>query len=111
MSKAKRPKTDPGPETPARHTRQSELPPAVRPVTLQLPLGALDADAYRGRGLQDKHCEARLDRPQADTLRRVFNGLDATGARLRNGKRIASNADVVRWILERVAEGEADRAD
>ena len=36
--------------------------------------------------------------------KRLQRGLNETGARLTNGQRVASNADAVRWLLERMHE-------
>ncbi len=101
----------PEPQPPAEAQRPEAAPAdQVRYITIELPLGEILKDGgYRSRGLRDKHCEARLDCRQAETLRQLFDGLDAMGARLQSGKRIGSNADVVRWILEAVAEGEGAR--
>jgi hypothetical protein len=51
-----------------------------------------------------RHVEVRLDRRQATALRRVFDGLNANHARLASGRHVDSAADVVRSILERIAD-------
>lgn len=77
---------------------------AVRPSReqsiIEVPLGEIPPAVYITR-----HIEVNLDHVQSCTLRRVFEGLDASGARLVNGKRVASASDVVRWLLEQVASG------
>jgi len=49
-----------------------------------------------------RHVDIQLDTHQAKALKRAFVGLDHSGARLANGRRIASNADVVRYVLEQL---------
>lgn len=58
----------------------------------------------RDEGYVSPHIEARLDPEQAQTLRRLFEALDEEGQRLKNGRRVVSNADVVRWLLEAIAD-------
>lgn len=53
------------------------------------------------------HVETRLDLDQGRTLRRLYDTLDQGGLRLKNGRRIASNADVIRWLLEAIAGANA----
>lgn len=38
------------------------------------------------------------------TVRRMLDTFDRRGVRLASGKRIAANADVVRYLIERVGE-------
>ena len=50
-----------------------------------------------------RHIEVgRLTRAQSIALRRLRQGMDETGVRLENKRRIASVADVVRYILEQI---------
>lgn len=85
---------------------KEETPPEpaeIATVLIECPLAELSGDgnfANPDRG----HVQALLDRRQALTLNRLFKGLDDTGARLANSKRLASRADVVRWLLEQLGE-------
>lgn len=74
--------------------------PELDPRIIEVPLGEIPPAVYITR-----HVEVNLDHLQSCTLRRVFEGLDSSGARLVNGKRVASSSDVVRWLLEQVASG------
>lgn len=65
---------------------------------IEVPLGTIPEGVYITR-----HVEVQLDHSQACTLRRLVEGLDASGARLANGKRVTAAADVVRWLLEQAA--------
>lgn len=75
---------------------------ALNPIVKLPPLVDVREDGY-----VSPHVEARLDPDQAQTLRRLFDTLDEGGQRLKNGRRIASNADVVRWLLEAVADAKS----
>lgn len=55
-------------------------------------------------GYVGKHVEVQLDAKQAETLRRLYDACDEVGARLKSGKRVTSNADVLRYLLEAVGE-------
>ncbi len=70
---------------------------AVSTVGIEIVVGD-----YGRRDHVSRHVEAQLDTAQADALKRAFVGLDEAGARLANGRRIASNADVVRYMLEQI---------
>lgn len=82
-------------------TEIRKLPaPKLRKVRIEAQLAPLFEQAYR-----PTHVEARLDPAQARVLRRLLDGLDQAGARLRNGRRVGSPADSVRWLLEQLDEG------
>jgi len=82
-------------EAPPQYVEQAEL------VQIQVPLGAVPPDVYIGR-----HVEVRLTHDQARVLRSLWYGLQVEGATLAGGKSIDSNADVIRWLLERIAAAE-----
>jgi hypothetical protein len=68
------------------------------PRKIAVPVARTDLDnCYVSR-----HVELRMSPPQARTLRCVLLGLDAAGERLLNGRRVASAADALRWLLERI---------
>ena len=55
-------------------------------------------------GYRSNHVDVQLTSRQADALHHVLAGLDAAGARLDDGRRVFHKVDVVRWILEKVAD-------
>lgn len=65
----------------------------------------IEVAEYGKRDHVSRHVEAQLDGDQAAALKRAFVGLDEAGARLANGRRITSNADVIRYLLERIGAG------
>jgi hypothetical protein len=80
--------------------------PSPRFLTVQINVPLCDVRPD-GPGVVE-HIEARLERQQAVVLRRIFVALDASGIRLRNGRRVITTADAVRWLLEQIpAELEA----
>jgi hypothetical protein len=89
------PEPDPEP-TPPEERDVNNHPAAVQ---IELPLGEV------GNGYLTNHVEVGgLNVPQRETLKRLFHGLDHAGARLANGKRVGSNADTIRWILEQIGQ-------
>ncbi len=70
----------------------------IATVTVTLPCAAEPIrDCYVGR-----HADVRMNRAQAEALRRLQLGLDARGDRLASGKRVITTADAVRWLLEQI---------
>lgn len=67
------------------------------PITV--PLAEILDDTYLSN-----HVQVQLTYLQSKALKRAWIGLDECGERLRNGRRVASNADVIRWLLEQVPE-------
>jgi hypothetical protein len=66
-----------------------------RAATIEAPLGSFSADDYLSR-----HVEIQLDTRQRQNLRRLLNGLRTSGEKLANGRPVATNSDVVKWLLE-----------
>ena len=75
-------------------------------VEIEAPMGFVPMEQVRQQKYYlNRKVEARLlTQPQQIAMRRLQRGLDETGARLTNGQRVASNADAVRWLLERMHE-------
>ena len=73
-------------------------PAVLLHATITAPLGSVDPVAYAS-----DHIDGRLDPLQASGLRHLYNGLDAAGKRLRNGRRVLTSIDAVRWLLEELA--------
>jgi len=101
------PPIDLGPEPLPAAEETTEAAPAAEPAPIdpgqqsaiiELPVAEL------GNEYVSRHCEARLNHRQSVALQRLFNGLDAAGARLAGGNRIYSRPDAVRWLLEQIAE-------
>ena len=51
-----------------------------------------------------RHVEVKLEPKEGAALGAVLKGLDETGARLKNGRRVYTTADAMRWILEQYGE-------
>lgn len=66
--------------------------------TVEIPLAPLPPDGFTSR-----HADARLNLPQAQSLRRLRIALEADNRTLASGKRINGQADCIRWILEQLA--------
>ena len=94
-SDATAPITEPTVLEPGVHIRATAAMPHL--VQIELPMVAEPKPGYSSR-----HVDLQLDADQAITLRRVFEGIDAAGSRLASGKRITTNADVVRFLLEQI---------
>lgn len=86
----------------------SELPAIDEPVEtpaaaaaavarVDLPLGEVPPGVFVSR-----HVEVQLSREQARAMRRLYEGLMNTNARLASGRRVKSPADAVRFILEQL---------
>ena len=68
-------------------------------VLIEAPVGALVEGDYRPR-----HVSIILFGEQQSAMKRLFRGMDETGSRLKNGRRVSSNADAIRYLLEQVGE-------
>ena len=95
----------PNPEIP------STLDPRPSSVSISVPAAALPMEQIAaGRYHLSSHVEVqRLSLPQRTALRRLLIGLDAAGQRLADGRRVAKNADVVRWLLEKAEAGFSEK--
>jgi hypothetical protein len=71
----------------------------------KVPLGEVPQDQVdAGKYYLTEHFEVGgLSRAQGTGLRRLFLGLEAQGERLAAGRRVASQPDAIRWLLERMA--------
>lgn len=70
-------------------------------MTIDAPLAAVVPSGNCTRNLN-----VRLERHQAIVLRRLRNGLEDCGARLKNGSEVTDNSKVIRWLLEQFAKAE-----
>jgi len=79
-----------------------EMGPPPKEISITVPVGHVDVEQVRcGRIYVSRHVEAgKLTFQQRVSLRGLLQGLDQAGARLASGKRVGTNADVVRWLLE-----------
>jgi hypothetical protein len=51
------------------------------------------------------HVDAQLrDLEDRETLMQIRAGLDAAGARMRDGRRVTSYADTIRWLIQEVGK-------
>lgn len=64
---------------------------------LEIPLADPLAHGYCQR-----HINAHLNHDQAVMLRRIVDGLDASGATLESGRRVVSASAAVMWLIEQV---------
>lgn len=62
-------------------------------------------------GYAQRHIDVQLKHHQAIALRQLIRGLDATGARLANDRRVITGADAIRWLLEAVAGENGNHAE
>lgn len=83
---------DPRPLTP-----EPLAPPVL--AKIEIPIGPPPPDG----SYITNHVEARLSHTQALGLRRLWYGYDGLGSRLADGRRVQSNADAVRLLLEQIA--------
>ena len=69
-------------------------------VRIMLPMGETPV----GESYVSRHVEVNaLSHEQALAMRRLFDGLQESVARLKSGKVITHPADAVRWLLEQIA--------
>lgn len=66
---------------------------------VQIPLASAESDAYISRTF-----DVTLVRDHAITLRRVFNAMNAQHRKLKNGRHVDSPVDVIRALLEDIAD-------
>ncbi|HEY4759562.1 MAG TPA: hypothetical protein VIH42_03180 [Thermoguttaceae bacterium] len=74
-------------------------PPSPLVIEIILPVSPVNLEGC----YISNHTEVRMNSDQGLTLRRLLLGLDAQGEKLRNGRRIASAADALRWMLEQIS--------
>lgn len=70
---------------------------------LELPLAGDDSHGYVSR-----HLEVSLDSRQAATLKRLYLGLEASGAKLNESRPVKSAADAFRFVLNQLADSADD---
>ncbi|QDU82668.1 hypothetical protein Pla110_44290 [Polystyrenella longa] len=59
-----------------------------------------------------RHVDVQVKTPeQRRALRQLIDGLDASGERLKSGRRVQSGADAFRWILENISMPNANKID
>lgn len=86
------------PAAEARNAAPAEL--TTRETTITVPLRHNPVPRYMAR-----HVEVQLDSDHAATLAQLLEALDHAGERLKSGRRVASSADGLRWLLEQIAAG------
>jgi hypothetical protein len=74
------------------------LAPVVELIEIDVPFSDMQLDGC----YISCHLDVRLTRRQGDTIRRIQLGLDAAGARLANNRRVVTQADAIRWLLEEI---------
>lgn len=98
----------PDPSPPIPEEPKPEPEPAkkqFRPaeVTIKVPLAEPDPHSYIAK--QIGHLDVRLRGGERQAMRRLHAGLIATGAKLPDGRPVASTADVIRWLAGEVVSG------
>lgn len=68
-------------------------------VSIDVPLAEFPPHGYATR-----HIEVRLTENQAHTLKRIFTALERDGAKLASGQPIRKAPDVVRYLLDEIAD-------
>jgi hypothetical protein len=78
--------------------------PIPQSVTISVPIGFVPLNQVREQRYHlTAHVELQLlSLPQRVALRRLQIGLDQSGARLADGRRVVKNVDALRWVLEQV---------
>jgi hypothetical protein len=89
------PRPSPSPTAPS--PNYEERADGVRVCQCTLPLGP------PARGYLNQHVDVQLTPPQATALKSLLAGLDHTGLRLGTGRRPATGADAIRWLLDQIA--------
>lgn len=74
----------------------TEIMREIRTAMIEAPLGEM------GNGYLQRHVEARLDRTQAESMKRLTAGLRDTREQTRNGREVTTAADSVKWLLEKL---------
>lgn len=93
-------------EEPAGDAPTAPEEPAAEPIAREITVSfALPVSQAPVTGYCSRHIDIRLSGPQAEALRRLQDGLDGTGKRLANGKRVVNNADAIRYVLEQLTAG------
>lgn len=69
-------------------------------VSISVPLGQIDPVAYCARHVDI----SQLTPVQARTLKQVLAALSGRHEQLASGRHVENGADVVRWLLEQIAE-------
>ncbi len=85
-----------------------EAPPTAREVTIRAPLSTGELERIHIK----RHLDFRLNsRVQRETAKRLYQGLNACGARLPNatepgqpGRYVQTVADAMRWLLEELGK-------
>jgi len=101
---------DPVPDEPAQEPIAADDPvpderpqaAPVRTIVVRVPI----APDPIGPAYVSRRVDIRLDRECAETIERLFRGLDACGERMANGRRVAQRQDAVRWLLESITREE-----
>ena len=70
---------------------------------VQLPIGAYPECVPDGL----THIDIRLHRDHSRALRLLMEGLDKAGERLQSGRRVTSQVDSVRWLMDQILASEA----
>lgn len=91
--------------TAAPHAASFVLPTVQEPriISISVPLMATSDIPSQSTNYQaggQNHVDIQLRPHHHAVLKRLYFGLDAAGARLADGRRIASKPDAIRWLLE-----------
>jgi hypothetical protein len=82
-------------------------PAPIRIVSRQITAAIVEAPlSEAGTGYVSQHVEVRFgqnESRQAETLKRLVDGLRDTREKLANGRDVKTTADAVRWLLEKLS--------
>ena len=78
--------------------QKQESEPGLPIATVKVPMAPIGEEGYKAR-----HIQVQLEGVEAVKMKSLFQGLDQEGARLANGRRVMSNADAIRWMLQNLS--------
>lgn len=92
--------TAPQPELPA---GQSVASPSIRSAVVEVPMADPPTTGHMAETSSAWHVDAQLrDLADRETLMQIRSGLDQCGARTKDGRRVVSYADTIRWLIQEI---------
>ncbi len=79
--------------------------PQLLSAMIEVPLATPPDRGYMSLTSSARHVDAQLrDQQDREVLMQMRSGLDAMGARTRDGRRVVSYADTIRWLIQEVGK-------
>lgn len=83
------------------------LEPVVRAVTREIRTALVEAPIGElGPGYVSRYVEARFDERQSNALKGLVSGLRDSREMMANGREVKTNADAIKWLLEKLSESD-----